>query len=131
MLAVSPLPAEPSRARARAQLEKSRVAHQLPEERNFHIFYQLCTGMRGSAADALRIPADALTRFRYLSASGCTAIAGVSDAEDFAAVAAAMGAVGITVPEQARRGAPAPPARRRRTTFAVAPCAPAEVRVGI
>ena len=92
--------------KACAQLEKSRVAHQLPGERNYHIFYQLCTGVTPAEAAGLRLPRDALARFRYLNTSGCTAIAGVSDAGDFARVRAAMSAVSID--ETAQVGARMP-----------------------
>ena len=102
---------------ARVQLEKSRVAHQLPGERNYHIFYQLCTGVTAAEAAALRLPRDALTRFRYLNTSGCTAIAGVSDAADFACVRAAMSAVSID--EAAQVGA-AYPRHCKRCLFSAA-----------
>jgi myosin heavy subunit len=56
-------------------LEKSRVVGQAENERNYHIFYQMCadesTGL-GSAED-----------YAYLNQSGCTEIEGVDDLEDF------------------------------------------------
>lgn len=79
------------------------MAHQLPGERNYHIFYQLCTGVTPAEAAGLRLPRDALARFRYLNTSGCTAIAGVSDAADFARVRAAMSAVSINETAQVGR----------------------------
>lgn len=89
------------------QLEKSRVAHQLPGERNYHIFYQLCTGVTPAEAAGLRLPRDALARFRYLNTSGCTAIAGVSDAADFVRVRSAMSAVSIDEAAQVGANMPA------------------------
>jgi myosin heavy subunit len=56
-------------------LEKSRVVGQAEDERNYHIFYQMCadesTGL-GCAED-----------FSYLNQSGCTEIEGVDDLEEF------------------------------------------------
>jgi len=81
-------------------LEKSRVVHQLPGERNYHIFYQLCRGAAHEDRVACSLPApEDLTTFAYLSGSGCTDIAGVNDAADFAEVQRAMTDVGID-PEQ-------------------------------
>ena len=59
--------------------------------------------MKGEQAEQLRIPADALKRFRYLNQSGCTAIAGTDDVADFHLVQHAMDAVNIDVKSQARR----------------------------
>jgi len=75
-------------------LEKSRVTHQLSGERNYHIFYQMCKGATAEERKLLRMP-DNLEDFSYLSASGCSTIAGVDDAADFAHVKHSMAVVGI------------------------------------
>ena len=50
-------------------LERARVVSQNPQERNYHIFYQLCAGADDTLRQRLRLgPPD---RFRYL-AGGCT-----------------------------------------------------------
>ncbi|KAK9810086.1 hypothetical protein WJX72_004563 [[Myrmecia] bisecta] len=82
-------------------LEKSRVVHQLPGERNYHIFYQICRGLNAEERQQLRIPADTLEAFRYLRTSGCTSIDGVDDGADLADVKKAMTAVGIAPAKQA------------------------------
>jgi myosin heavy subunit len=69
-------------------LEKSRVVSQTQGERNYHIFYQLCSG----ASDKLRKqfsigkPED----YKYLNQSGCIAIEGTDDKADFQEVEDAM-----------------------------------------
>lgn len=57
--------------------------------------------MKGEAAEELRLPADALKRFRYLNRSGCTAIPGTDDVADFQLVQHAMDAVNIDKKAQA------------------------------
>lgn len=63
-------------------LEKSRVSHQLKDERNYHAFYQL---LKGCASDVLRhkyhLDADFL-QHKYLNLSSGT-IPNVDDAADF------------------------------------------------
>ena len=39
-------------------LEKSRVVHQLPGERSYHIFYQLIRGVSEQQRQELRLPTD-------------------------------------------------------------------------
>jgi hypothetical protein len=62
-------------------LEKSRVVHQIQNERNYHVFYQLIKGADKQLKSALcLLEAE---DFRYLNQSGCTSIAGVDDAVEF------------------------------------------------
>lgn len=81
-------------------LEKSRVVHQLPDERGYHIFYQLCRGADPQEREACLLPTDPLDTYVYLNQSGCSLIPGVDDAAQFLEVKAAMLAVGITVEQQ-------------------------------
>jgi len=80
-------------------LEKTRVAFQGKNERNFHIFYQMLAGADMSLKNDFVINCDP-TCFFYLGQSGCTTVEGVNDATDFAEVKAAMGTVGINDTEQ-------------------------------
>lgn len=82
-------------------LEKSRVVHQLPGERSYHIFYQLCRGASPEERAACMLPdPSALESFAYLRGSGCTTIAGVDDAAEFLQVQKAMADVGISTQQQ-------------------------------
>ncbi|KAJ7312523.1 hypothetical protein OS493_039634, partial [Desmophyllum pertusum] len=75
-------------------LEKSRVVHLAPNERNFHVFYQIlrgCTqeekghfGLQGKTED-----------YYYLNQSGVYTIDGKDDKKDYKATRAAMDVVGL------------------------------------
>ena len=80
-------------------LEKSRVAHQLSGERNYHVFYQLIRGADEGIKQACLIDGMDVDDFAYLNKSGCDEIRGVDDAEEFGRVCGAMSDIGIT-PEQ-------------------------------
>lgn len=64
-------------------LEKSRVVNYAPEERNFHIFYELCEGVsRLSNGSHLKI--DNSASFFYTSQGDSPTIEDVSDSDNFA-----------------------------------------------
>eukprot|EP00605_Chrysophyceae_sp_TOSAG23-4_P002422 GSChrysophyteH1.ASY1.ANO1.2681.1 assembled CDS len=73
-------------------LEKSRVCKQAKQERNYHIFYNLC-----AADDALKkqLKITKPDDYAYLSTSGCTTVDGIDDVADFNEVCAAMATLGI------------------------------------
>lgn len=75
-------------------LEKTRVAYQGKNERNFHIFYQLLAGADMQLKNDFGINCDP-TCFYYLGQSGCTRVDDVDDAKDFHEVRSAMTTVGI------------------------------------
>jgi myosin heavy subunit len=70
-------------------LEKSRVVLQSKMERSYHIFYQLCAGAE-KLPFASELNVKGPNEYRYLNRSGCSAIEGVDDSEEFHDVITAM-----------------------------------------
>ena len=75
-------------------LEKSRVVTQSKMERNYHIFYHLCSMSDKKLKEQLRLMSP--DSYAYLSSSGCTTIPGVDDQAEFADVQKAMTMLSIT-----------------------------------
>ena len=73
-------------------LEKSRVTGADPEERTFHVLYQLTAGAPDALREVLRLPqpSSALAPFVALERGGCREIPGVDDAAEFAIFCAAF-----------------------------------------
>mmetsp|Transcript_26571 Transcript_26571/g.44608 ORF Transcript_26571/g.44608 Transcript_26571/m.44608 type:complete len:1023 (-) Transcript_26571:177-3245(-) len=80
-------------------LEKSRVVSPAHDERNFHIFYQLCAGL--SAAEKRKYHIMAADKYRYLSKGGCLSVDRMNDAKEFAEMFEGMRAIGMTQEEAA------------------------------
>ncbi|KAK7023776.1 myosin 5 [Favolaschia claudopus] len=82
-------------------LERSRIVFQPLTERNYHIFYQLCSGAPVKERKDLGLDSD-ITKFFYLKQGGpnSTPINGVDDAEEFRATQQALSTVGISVEKQ-------------------------------
>jgi len=76
-------------------LEKSRVVFQAPEERNYHIFYQLCAS-RDSLPGLYLSHQD---EFHYLNQGENPTIDGVNDAEGFEETTAALSLLGFNKQE--------------------------------
>jgi myosin-7 len=62
-------------------LEKSRVAKQGPQERNYHVFYQLLAGASEAEKQALFL--EAPESYAYLNKSGCIKLDGDPDRKHF------------------------------------------------
>eukprot|EP00002_Diphylleia_rotans_P017738 TRINITY_DN343_c0_g2_i4.p1 TRINITY_DN343_c0_g2~~TRINITY_DN343_c0_g2_i4.p1 ORF type:complete len:1713 (-),score=401.63 TRINITY_DN343_c0_g2_i4:3715-8853(-) len=75
-------------------LEKSRIVQQAPDERNYHIFYQLTAGATEEERETYHIR-DA-REYRYLNQSGCYSIDHVDDKEDFNRVKMALSVLNFT-----------------------------------
>eukprot|EP00736_Rhodelphis_marinus_P011328 Rmarinus@m.2627 len=80
-------------------LEKSRLAFQSGNERNYHIFYELVKGASQEEKDKWGL--DSLEKFHYLNQSGCTEIANVSDADKFKEVVTALQTIGYSEKDRA------------------------------
>merc|ERR1712054_696138 len=59
-------------------LEKSRVAYQGPNERNYHIFYQFLAGATPEERNQLKLQGP--ENFKYLNQSGCYTVDRMDDA---------------------------------------------------
>lgn len=74
-------------------LEKSRVVFQAEEERNYHIFYQLCAS--SGLPEFVDLSLSQAEDFFYTSQGGDTAIDGVDDADDFEKTRQAFTLLGV------------------------------------
>ncbi|KAL1773922.1 unconventional myosin-Vb isoform X2 [Sigmodon hispidus] len=74
-------------------LEKSRVVFQADDERNYHIFYQLCAA--ASLPEFKELALTCAEDFYYTSHGGNTSIEGVDDAEDFEKTRQALTLLGV------------------------------------
>ncbi|KAI1891689.1 hypothetical protein AGOR_G00146360 [Albula goreensis] len=92
-------------------LEKSRVVFQAPEERNYHIFYQLCASrdlpemrvLKLERADSGRshsVTLDGAEQFRYTSQGGETQIPGTDDLADLERTRNAFTILGVPADQQ-------------------------------
>lgn len=79
-------------------LERSRLVYQPENERNYHIFYQLCAGAPASERKELGL--DSAASFACLNQGGNQVIPGVNDAEDFKETQKALSTVGLTAERQ-------------------------------
>ncbi|ORZ05110.1 P-loop containing nucleoside triphosphate hydrolase protein, partial [Absidia repens] len=75
-------------------LERSRLIYQPETERNYHIFYQLCSGIQ--AKDRENLGLKSWTDYHYLNQSGTGTIPGIDDAEEFDLTQQSLEKVGIT-----------------------------------
>ncbi len=78
-------------------LEKSRVVYQQADERNYHIFYQICRTPEWSNKYGIKTEKD----FNYLNKSGCYDVSEVDDAQDFQSVLQAFNKMGLSDEEVA------------------------------
>ncbi|XP_052011714.1 unconventional myosin-Vb [Apodemus sylvaticus] len=74
-------------------LEKSRVVFQADDERNYHIFYQLCAA--ASLPEFKELSLTCAEDFFYTAHGGNTSIEGVDDAEDFEKTRQALTLLGV------------------------------------
>ncbi|XP_048832593.1 unconventional myosin-Vb isoform X2 [Brienomyrus brachyistius] len=79
-------------------LEKSRVVFQAQEERNYHIFYQLCAARDLPEMKALKL--EAAECFRYTNQGGSTQIPGTDDLADLERVRNTLVVLGIRSDQQ-------------------------------
>ncbi|XP_035381284.1 unconventional myosin-Va isoform X3 [Electrophorus electricus] len=75
-------------------LEKSRVVFQADEERNYHIFYQLCASSRLPEFKALKL--GTANDFHYTKQGRNPVIDGVNDAKEMCTTRSAFSLLGIT-----------------------------------
>ncbi|XP_075232051.1 unconventional myosin 10A isoform X3 [Lycorma delicatula] len=79
-------------------LEKSRIVTQAPDERNYHVFYELLAGL--SEETKLKYGLLSADKYFYLNQGGSCEIDGKYDSEDFQSLLSAMQVLGFTSEEQ-------------------------------
>ncbi|XP_029197955.2 unconventional myosin-VIIa-like [Acropora muricata] len=69
-------------------LEKSRLVYQMPDERNYHIFYRMLAGM--SQSERERLSLTEASDYYYLTQGNCISCEGMDDSEEFAIIRGSM-----------------------------------------
>lgn len=69
-------------------LEKSRIVNQMPDERNYHIFYRLLAGLSDKEKHKLHL--TEAKDYHYLSQGNCFVCEGMDDAHEFLNIRRAM-----------------------------------------
>lgn len=76
-------------------LERSRLVYQPHNERNTHIFYQLCAGIRTDYGLKKELKLGTADEYNYLNQGECSRLTGVDDAANFVTTRRAMTSLGI------------------------------------
>ncbi|XP_058797715.1 unconventional myosin-XV [Phymastichus coffea] len=79
-------------------LEKSRIVTQAQDERNYHVFYELLSGLDQQLRDKYGLLTP--DKYFYLNQGGSCEIDGKNDTQDFKALLSAMQVLGFTSEEQ-------------------------------
>ncbi|GBM19276.1 Unconventional myosin-XV [Araneus ventricosus] len=79
-------------------LEKSRIVTQASDERNYHVFYEMLSGLSDTEKEKYGL--QSADNYFYLNQGGCFKIKSKDDAEDFRALLAAMQVLSFTSEEQ-------------------------------
>jgi myosin heavy subunit len=85
-------------------LEKSRIAFQAPQERNYHVFYQLLAGLELTNDFCKKLKKSLKLKdaeeFNYLNQSGVTTVDSINDEKDFEELIQAMDVLNMTESEK-------------------------------
>ena len=79
-------------------LEKSRLVHVDPDERNYHIFYEMLKGLSAEKLVDLKLTGEA-EDYTILAQGGCCSLEDVDDAAEFVSVVEALTTLGVAEEE--------------------------------